>query len=225
MNFIKKIFIGEPDQLVHRQFIRFGIGEYDRAYIEIKKNKNLKIKTSFEFSNDLFGLVSENIGEEAEVFGKIIANYDFESELNFLTKFTKRGKLYTGEVKSELKPEELSLIYEKFKSNFLLLNVKSSKFVLKVGKSLPKPGGKVIKENFCSMTLPLNLIDEFAFDFPHDFKVAKIYHKYLINEVVIPEEFKDDPAKARIEGKRKGEIIRYLDIDGKKEVRQVDLLV
>jgi len=225
MNFIKKIFIGEPDSLVHRQFIRFGKGEYDRAYVEIRKSKTLKIKTSFEFSNDLFGLISENIDEKAEVSGKLIANYDFESEFNFITKFSKRGGLYTAEIKAELKPEELRLIYEKFKSNFLLVNVKSSKFVLKVGKTLPKPGGKVIKENFCSMTLPLNLIDEFAFDFPHDFKVAKIYHKYMIDEVVVSEEYKDDPAKARVEGKRKGKIIRYLDIDSKKKEREADLLV
>ncbi len=225
MNFIKKIFIGEPDSFVHKQFIRFGKGEYDRAYVEIKKGKTLKIKTSFEFSNDLFGLISDNISEKAEVSGKLIANYDFESEFNFIKKFTKRGKLYTAEIEAKLKPEELRLIYEKFKLDSLLLNVKSSKFVLKVGKSLPRPGGKVVKENFCSMTLPPNLIDEFAFDFPHDFKVAKIYHKYVIDEVIIPEEYKDDPAKIRLEGKRKGKITRYLDIDGKKEERQVDLLV
>ena len=42
MNFIKKIFTGKFDETVHRQFIRFGKGEYRRrALLNLWKTKNI----------------------------------------------------------------------------------------------------------------------------------------------------------------------------------------
>ena len=56
-------------------------------------------------------------------------------------------------------------------------------------------------------------------------EILKIKHILNITEIVIPEEFKNDPAKARIEAKRKGKIIRFLDIDEKEEQKEVDFEV
>ncbi|MFH0752159.1 MAG: hypothetical protein V1914_01020 [archaeon] len=222
MNVIKQLFEGVKDkEQVHQRFVRLGKGNYERFYVNVKKGKNLIVKTSFDFANDLLGLVAENIDSEAEISGKIICNYDFENEMPCeVANFTKRGKLYTAELKTTVKPEVLKEIYKKFKLQFLLINVKSERYNLKCAKSLPKPGGK-IKDNFCSATLPLELVDEFAFGIG-EFKEAKIKHIVNITEIEIPEEFKNDSAKARIEALRKGVIKRIIEIDGKVTEKETE---
>ena len=97
----------------------------------------------------------------------------------------------------------LKEIYSKFKLQFILLNVKSDSCSLKCGKSLPKPGGK-IKEDFCSATLPLEAAEEFEYATGKNFKEAKIKHMLNIKEIEIPKEYLNDPAKARVNGIRKG---------------------
>ncbi len=216
MNVIRQLFEGVKDkEQVHQRFVRFGKGEYERFYAAVKKGKNLKVKTSFDFANDLFEMIAENIDNEAELSGKIICNYDFEKEsVCEWANFSKRGKLYTAELNTTAKPEVLKEIYEKFKLNFLLVNVKSEQYSLKCGKSLPKPGGK-IKDDFCTATLPIALSEEFTFGIDQNFKEATIKHIVNITEIEIPEEFKNDLAKARIEALRKGTIKRIIEVDGK----------
>ncbi len=225
MNFIKKIFEKKVDELVHHQFIRFGIGDYERALITLTKGKDLKIKTSYDLANDIFAIIAENIKENADVSGEIISNKDFEKELEIEIKnYSKRGNLYTAELKTTLKPEQLKEIYQKFKFDFLLLSVNSKNFKLSTSKSLPKPGGK-IKDNFCSAILPLSLLDEFAFDIKQDFKQLKITHKYIITEIIIPDNVKNDFTLARLKAKRKGKLIRTLEIDGKQLIKEIELNV
>ncbi len=217
MNIIQLMTKGKSDEALHKIFTRYGVGEYERFLIGIKQGKNLRIKTSFDCSNMLFKMVADNVNEEVNLSGKIIAPRDFESELNITpSKFTKRGKLYTAEFKTSATPEQLKGLYEQFKSDFILLGIKSKDYTLKCGKSLPKPGGK-IKDNFCTATLPKELVDEFAFDFTHDFKQSEIIHKLIIKEIVIPDEYKNDFAQARLYGKRHGQCIRIIDVDGKKK--------
>jgi len=228
MNFVKQIFEGKANDSIHHKFVRYGKGEYERLLFEVTKTKkNLKVKSSFDFANDFVKIISENIKENMEVKGKIIVNRDFEKELEEMgievSDFKKRGKLYTAELNTTLTPEKLKEIYSKYNENFLLLNIKSKDFILKTKGALPKPGGK-IADNFCSATLPLDFVDEFAWDVK-DFTKLKIKHILNITEIVIPEEFKNDPAKARIEAKRKGKIIRFLDIDEKEEQKEVDFEV
>ncbi len=226
MNFIKKIFMNKVDEIVHRQFTKFSIGEFERAFINIKKSKNeIKVRTSYEFSNELFGLISENINENAEVNGSIMANRDFKNELDFeVSNYKKKMGQYVTEINTTLNKEQLKNIYEKFKSNYILLNVKSNNFKLSVGKTLPKPG-KELKDNFCNCTLPVRLLDEFAFDVKEEFKDLKIKHIYKIRELIIPEEYKNDFAKIRLEAKRKGSIIRLLNIDGKEVRKEIEFIV
>jgi hypothetical protein len=223
MNFLKKIAEGNFDEEVHSKFTRFGKGEYERFLISVKKGKNLKIKCSAGLANTMAGLIADNLKEEAQVKGKVIANYDFENDMPCeVSNFSKRGKLFTAELNTTLSPEQLKEIYEKFKFHFLLLNINSSNFKLKSGKSLPKPGGK-IKDNFCSATLPLDLLDEFAFDFDKEFTEVTIKHILHINEVEVPEEYKNDFAKARTHGIRKGVLKRIIEVDEKIIEKEYEL--
>jgi hypothetical protein len=216
MNFIKQIAQGKPDDTVHKKLARYGKGEYDRGLLLITKGKkDLKIKASWDWANDLFGIIADHIKKSAEVKGKIIAPRDFKSELNMESSFSKWGKMYTAEIEANLNAEQIRSIYEKFKNDFLLLNIKSDDFKLSVKSSIPKPGGKV-KENFCSATLPLEDLDEFAFDFDPNFSKAKITNKFLITELVVPKEYANDFAMARFMAKRKGKLVRVITVDGKE---------
>ena len=215
MNFIKAIVDKNVDAAVHKRFARYGKGEYERGLMMIKKSKkNIRLKTSYDWSNDLFGIIALNTSEGMDVKGNIVATRDFESEFDIeVSKFSKRGKMHTAEIDCFLNPDQMRSLYEKFKGDFILLSVKSDDFKLRVKNKVPKPGGK-IKDNFCSATLPLNTLDEFAFDFDQDFVEAVIVNKFIITDLEVPDEYKDDFSQARIMAKRKGDLIRNITVDG-----------
>ncbi|MBU4501761.1 MAG: hypothetical protein KKA79_04160 [Nanoarchaeota archaeon] len=215
MNFIKQIVENQVDEATHKRFARYGKGEYERGLLLIKKSKkNIRLKGSYDWSNDFFGIIANNISEDTEVKGNIVATRDFESELDVETiKYSKWGKMYTAEIKLTLTPEQMKSIYEKFKGDFILLSIKSDDFKLSVKNKVPKPGGK-IKDNFCSATLPLNTLDEFAFDFDQDFTEVSIVNKFIITDLEVPDEYKKDFAQARLMAKRKGKLIRTITADG-----------
>ncbi|MEM4244815.1 MAG: hypothetical protein QXR60_01240 [Candidatus Nanoarchaeia archaeon] len=219
MNYIKKIFENKIDETVHQKLVRYGKGEYESAIMEVKNGNTIKVKATFDFSNDLFGTIAENIKEEAEVNGSVIAARDFEKEFDFLDYKKKKGA-NIGEIKAKLKPEQIKELYEKFKTNFILLNLKSKDFSLSVGKTLPKPGGK-IKEDFCKATLPKELLNEFVWE-TKEFSNAKIRHTFMINELIVPKEYENDYAKARIMAKRKGKIKRIIELDRKKIEKEAE---
>ncbi len=221
MNFIKKAIEGKADEFTHRQFIRYGKGRFERLLFEIRVYAGyFNLKTSFDFVNALFHIISDNIKENADVNGKIIANRDFKDELGSLglecADYSKRGKLYTAELDCKAGPGQMKGIFENFKYNFILLSVSSREFTMRTKSCVPKLGGKV-KDNFCSASLPLALLGEFAFDFPSPiFKKAKIMHEIIIDDIIIPKEAEDNTEKIRIDAKRKGKLIRIINLDGKE---------
>ncbi|MBI5871882.1 hypothetical protein HZB88_02250 [archaeon] len=221
MNFIRKAIQGEADEFTHRQFVRYGKGEFERLLFDIKVyTGNFSVKASFDFANELFGMIAENIKDEADLKGRIAASSDFEKEIGEIglnvVGYSKRGKIYTAEFDCQASPEQLRQIFEKFRCNPLLLSVSSKEFSLRVKTSIPKIGGKV-KDNFCSASLPIALLNEFAFDFPSPvFRQAKIVHKIIIDEIIIPKEYENDFEKARLNAKRKGSIVRIMNIDGRE---------
>ena len=223
MSFIKDLCEGKKDEYIHRQFVRFGKGNYERFLIKLKKGKNLSVKTSFDISNDLFKLIVYNCKADLDVSGKIISNYSLEGEID-AEEFTKRGKLFTATIKGTYSPKVLQGWFEKFQMSYILLSLKNKDFKLKCKAALPKPGGS-LKDNFCSATLPPELVSDFNFDFGGDFKDASIVHKLEINEIIIPKECKDDFANARDKAIRKGKLIRVIDLDGKQVEKEYSLEV
>lgn len=225
MNFLKIACDGETNDYVHNQFTRFGLGEYNRFLIGLQiTKKNLKVRGSWDIAGMLALMIADLIEGTVSVSGKIIANYDFESELGFESKFGKRGKLYTAEIKKEMSKEELKELVEKYKMQFLLLNINAGEIKMKSKGSLPKPGG-TLKDNFCSASLPLEMVDEFAWDFDKDFNKATIIHKLIITDLEIPKGYENDFAQARIKAIRKGKVIRVIDIDGKEVEKEYRLSV
>lgn len=223
MNFIKQIFEGKTDDYVHEKFVRYGKGEYERALINVKRtSKNIKVKTSYDLSNDMFRICLDFLKGSADVSGKIIAGFDLQNKLGLEAEYTKRGKLHTAELKCKLSKEELEKIWDNFKLEFILLNIKGDNVELKCGKSLPKPGGS-IKCDFCKASLPAEALKEF--DLNDKIGEANITHVYVINELAVPKEYENDFEKARIHAKRKGFLIRKAVVDGKEEEKKVVLNV
>ena len=64
-------------------------------------------------------------------------------------------------------------------------------------------------------------------DIDENFKKVEVYHDFIITDIVIPQELKNekDFAKVREGALRKGKIIRYIDIDGKKIKKEVEFEV
>ena len=225
MNFIKRVFEGGADEGVHRQFVRFGKGEYNgRAVLRLRKTKNIKIKSSFEFANDFVRLCLEFNADNYKVFGIILSKKnisDMMSQNNIKgNSETKRGGLYyqNNISNQELNKEQLLKLEEA--SYFALLDIEGDGFALKTKKKLPKPGkieGKV-DDKFCQLELDGKYYGKVKEDFFWDLlecKKASIKHKFVIDEIVSPEGEKDF-AKIRETAKRKGKIIRIVDADGKE---------
>ena len=211
MNFIKKIFSGKTDDATHRQFIRFGKGEYrGRALLSIWKTKSIKIKSSFEFAND-FVLFTANL--DGAVFNGTIWS---KEQIPSLSGIKKEGKIvYNVENMGSSQVKEIApMVY------YFLLNADGSGIKLRIKGKLPKPGkgeGKV-DDKFCQLEIEEKYYPtaraDFFWDLP-ECKKASVQHIFVIKEIVIPKG-ETDYAKIREMAKRKGTIVRLANADGKE---------
>jgi len=224
MNFIKKIFKNQPDNSVHLQFQKFGRGEFrNRALINARKSGNkYTISTTAEFANEFVKITAEKIdSEKVRVTGAIVSTNDLKEELDF-----KEIKQFQGVkryiIDEEMDGNEILSLLEKFPKAFFALSFNCDKDStnLKIKPKAPKSGkpgkkGEKPKPNFCRITTTDKaLAEDFIFEVP-DFKKAEINHEFIINEIIQPEE-ETDYARIRELAKRKGEIIREAEIDGRK---------
>jgi len=218
MNFIKKIFHGgeeAKDESTHKQFIRFGKGEYGRrAVIGIWKTKNIKIKSSFEFANDFVLFVARLENSNNVVFDGSIWSKD---EIAGLSGKKKSGK-WVHDVKN-FTSSQVKQIADK--AYYFLLNAKGDGIQLKIKGKLPKPGKSESKidDKFCQLEISEKYYkaakEDFFWDLP-ECKKAEVEHKFIINEIVFPKTNEKDFAKIREMAKRKGKIIRIANVDGKE---------
>ncbi len=226
-SFIKKVFNGKSDEHVHLQFMRFSRGEFkDKALIIAKKtNKNFSIATSYEYANELVKNIAEKLkgNEKTRITGAIISTRDLTNEINFKEKKQFQGvKKYI--IDEEMPKEQIINICDKFPKAFLALSFSVGDNELKIKpkapkSSKPKKGDDKPKVDFCKLkTSDESLVKLLIFDV-NDFKNVNIVHDFIIDEIIIPKN-ESDPVKMRENAIRKGKIIRYLDIDGKKEVRE-----
>ncbi len=218
MNFIKEIFQGKASETEHRQFIRFGKGEYGgRALLGSWKTKNVKIKSSFEFANDfvLFLAGLENIAFNGDIWSK--------DEIPGLQGQKKAGK-WVYAVNNFTSNQVKSLAS---KAYYFLLNADTDKIKLKIKAKLPKPGkgeGKV-DDRFCQMEIDEKYYkaakDDFFWDLP-DGKKISVEHKFIIKEIVFPKTEEKDFAKIREMAKRRGRILRIANVDDKEVKSEKD---
>ena len=230
MNFVKKIVDGEIDEKVHQQFIRFGKGEYrGRFLLNLWKAKKIKVKSSFEFANDFVALVS-GFGN-CKVSGIVMSKKNIsevlsQNNIQGDSESKKGGLFYKNDIPSqEITGEQLKALEEE--SYFALLDVEGEEFKLKMKKKLPKPGKSEnkIDDKFCQLEADekfySKIKEDLFWDVPESKKVS-VKHSVNVSEIVPPEGEKDF-AKIRELAKRKGKIVRIIEIDGQATEKEIDL--
>ncbi|MBX4212406.1 hypothetical protein KW787_03065 [Candidatus Pacearchaeota archaeon] len=206
-NFIKKVLEGKTDEESHRYFVRFGKGDYARRFlISFAKGTKIKVKASFELANDLVRFIRDN--SDSKFSGKVLSKEKVEG-----LDGRKKAGVFVYEISE-------SALHEFPHAYYYLLDVNSNDIILKIKKSLPKPGKdeKKIDDKFCSLEIGEKhwhaLKQTFFWDVP-ECKKATIEHELKITDIVLPKDEKD-PVKIREMAKRKGTIVRTIEADGKK---------
>ncbi len=233
-NFIKKIFDGKTDGFAHLQFQKFSRGEFkEKAGISAKNSKGkYSISAGSEFANELVREMAEKLGNEKTlVTGAVISTSDLNGKIDFKTKKQFQGVKNYG-IEKEMSGNEILKLLDEFPKAFFALSFKTNDSELKIkpkapmsGKpKIPKEGEERKKPDFCKLTTTdKRIADSFVFETPN-WKNADITHTYIIEEIVIPEELKNekDFAIVREKSLRKGAIVRQSIIDGKemKEERE-----
>ena len=212
-SFLKKVLTGKGDADSHRYFMRFGKGDYKRRFlISLNRGTKIKIKTSFEFANDLVRFVNEN--KKAKFSGKVLTKEKIDGKEG-----RKKAGLFVYEI-SESSIEEFENAY------YYLLDVNDSEIVLKTKKSLPKPGKneEKIDDGFCSLLVDVKywnaLKNVFFWDLPDSVKKASIEHELKINDIIMPKGEKDH-VKVREKALRKGTIIRKMIVDDRETQKEI----
>ena len=232
MNFVYKLSKGEVDDSVHRQFIRFGKGDYGgRFQLSLWKTKKVKVKTSFEFANDLVKLCASfgkcTVLPKAVVLSKEdISSLMSENNIEGTSESKKSGLFYKNNIdEQELSQEQLTKLEDA--SYFTLMDLEGEGFKLKIKKKLPKPGKSEAKidNKFCQLETEdkfyQKIKDDLFWDAPEAKKMS-ISHNVVVESIVMPAptgvpsasaEGKKDYEKIRELAKRKGKIIRKITID------------
>ncbi len=234
MNVIKKIFQGVEDEEVHQNFVRFGKGEFDNRYLiyarKQKTQEKWTIKTSSEFANYLVKKCLLEGEEKIKISGIIISTY--ELNFDFPIKDTKK---YMGIIKyvvdEEIEKEKVINLMNEHPRIFYALSFSTSKSKLKIKKKAPKSGKPSSKgpkkknANFCTLkTKDESFVQDLVFDY-HNFQEVSISHKININKIIYPENMENmKPKEIRENSKRKGIIIRSVEIDGREERKERDFL-
>lgn len=234
--FIKKIFEGKKDEWTHVQFQKFSRGEFkNRAMIRVKNsNGKFIIDTTSEYARELVRIMGEKLGsEETHVTGALISAFE-------LTGFKYEGKSNAIGIKKYLidrkfKGNEIVELCNNFPKAFFGLSFKVGDEELKIQTKSPKSSksassGKKedeeLKIDFCKLkTSDKKIVDGLLFDSEEkDFKKVEVKHDFIISDIVIPSELKNekDFAKVREKALRKGKIIRELNIDGKKIKKEAE---
>ena len=230
-NAIAKIFSGQNDEEVHGDFIKFSRGVFENRYLlEGKKQKDKwSIKTSAEFANFFVKKLLEKSKGNIAVKGIIVTTQNLlDNEIGFKIEDRKN---YAGirqlVISTELDKNNLISLMNKYPRAFYALSFSTGDYELKVKAKPPKSGkpGKKgdedgPKADFCSLkTSDFEIVKDLFFDFPN-FKEIKIKHTIEIKEIELPKNFKT-PEEMREKAIRKGIIKRFVDADGKKEVKEI----
>jgi len=228
-SFIKKVFDKNIDEGVRLQFMKFSRGEFkDRALVSVTKTaKGFSINTGPEYANALVRVIAEKItGEEKiKVTGAIVSTRDLTGEVEFKDKKQFQGvKRYL--IDTEMSREEILNLCDNFPKSFLALSFSAGNAQLKIKPKAPKNAKAKNKEeapkvNFCRLKTPdAEIANGFTFGLGN-FKKVNIRYDFIITEIDIPKDIKDQE-EMREKSVRRGKIIRKIDIDGNESVKEVD---
>jgi len=235
MNFIRKIIEGKVDEATHRQFTRYGKGIYENnALIDITKTKNkVRIKTSFEFANEFVEFLANTINGKTRVTGSIITTKDITKELTFeISAISQFAGVKNYKIDCDLGKEEIITSMNNIPDVLFLFSFSTEQGDLKIkakssksGKPSAKGKCEEARADFCMFkTNNMELAFDLTFDVKKEFSKVFIKHTFKIDDIIMPDEYKNDFAKARIYAKRKGKLIRTVIVNGRQEEKTYDLI-
>lgn len=229
MDYIKDLIAGNANQEhVHAKFVKYSKGTFAGPMISVKRAGNsLKINGSYEYADTLVGVVLKASAGKVTAAGSVFSKSEIKTDLASKTK--KKLGVYITEIKGEADAKALLELYNANKDATFYLNLASDKAKLKTKTKPPKPGSKK-DEEFFTATLDAAMADAVANDVcfdcgKKDYKEMKVSHEFTISELMIPEQYKSDAAKARLYAKRKGTITRKTEVDGVVNETKKELLV
>lgn len=225
----QKIALGKRDEDVHREFVKFSKGTFERRFLIGGKKKKHEwiVKTGPEFANYLIRACLENSTMPLEMQGVIVSTFDMRKDISFPIEHVKQFMgIKQLVLNTRIEPKVLLSLMEKYPKAFYALSFSTSDMDLKIKPKIPKsakPAASKEKEqsaNFCTLkTSDAKIIHALFFDFP-EFNEIKISHTIQITEITLPKD-EQDPVKIRENAKRKGVIIRNIILDGKVIKREI----
>jgi len=232
---MKKVFDGVLDDEVHASFLKFGRGEYkDKFLLEGKKQaKKWSIKGGAEYANLLVKKCLEKVNGPIDIKGVIVSTQRLEGEKGRFDfkKVSNFQGVRKHVVDTEVEPEQIFSLMDKYPRAFFALSFSGDGFVLKIKPKAPtsgKPGkekedGPVV--DFCSLkTEDKNIVNELFFGVG-DFTEANIKHQINVTDIIYPSNMeKLKPTEVRELAKRKGKIIRTAMVDGKEQVSEANFV-
>jgi len=231
---IKKIFDGNFDDEVHDHFIKFSRGDFkDKYLVNAKKQANKwAIKTGPEFANFFVSSGLSNCSGPIKVSGIISTTLDLSGDIKFeIEKIGNFQGVKKYVINTEVNPEEITSLVEKYPRAFFALSFSNSDMDIKIKAKPPKSGkpGKgdeEVKADFCTIkTNKEEVVREFFFDVGIDWKEIAIKHDILIDGIVYPKDMAGlKPAEIREQSKRKGKIVRRIVVDGRERVEEASFV-
>lgn len=230
--FIKDIFLGNPnEEEIHNEFIKFSRGEFNSKYlIQAKKQKDKwVIKTGPEFVNAVVKLCLDKAPEKIKMTGVIVSTMKIEAS------FIKGIKQFMGikqhKVDGEMDKKDLLEMMQKNPRVFYALSFSTPSCELKVKAKAPKSakpstsGDKEKVADFVSLkTTDEDIVKELFFDYPN-FQEIAIRHTLKITDTIYPKDFKNmKPEEVREKSKRKGIVVRNVEVDGQKKTSEASFL-
>lgn len=213
-SFLKRTIEGRGDAETHKYFLRFGKGNYGKRFLfKLDVGKRIKIRTSFELANDLVAFVREL--KPLSFTGKILTKDKIAGKDG-----RKKAGVFVYEVTNE-PIESFGNVY------YTLLDTDDTDIVLKIKKSLPKPGKneEKIDDTFCSLDIDVKYLPQVRQTFFWDVldgKKVLIEHELQIQDILFPAGEKD-PVKIRELAKRKGTMVRKMTVDGVVTEKKYDM--
>jgi hypothetical protein len=225
--FIKKIFNGKTDSLVHVQFQKFSRGEFkDKAMLRLKSNSGkYSLDATYEYARELVMNLAEKLGDsKTHVTGALVSALDLSGFKYTEKKMAMGARKYM--IDTDMTGKELLELCNSQPKAFIALSFNVGEEELKIQPKSPKSAKGVssskdenaeAKIDFCKLkTNDFESIENFIFE-PElkNAKKAEIKHIFQITDIEIPKGEKD-PAKMRENAIRKGKVIRIITIDGKQ---------
>jgi hypothetical protein len=233
-SFIKKIFDGKTDNLVHIQFQKFSRGEFkDKAVILYSHSKEkYSLSTTYEYSNDFARALAEKLGDtKTKITGVIVSTRDLTGQLNFVGKKQFAGvKQYI--LDGDMSGKEIIGLLDKLPTAFFALSFKVGETELKTKPKAPisgKPSTKADaapKADFCKLyTSDKNFLKSFVFDseINENVKKAEINHVFHVLDITLPKG-ETDPVQIREKAIRKGKIVRTIKIEENATKKEHDFV-